>query len=104
MDARNLAKDPILMTDWNHRSAFQDWSDSLNGISPKMASALLNGTAMRIALSCRIVSYVSLLVQYKPSVPHVPAKFSTVFEKVRYQRSFFTHMLKLCRERSTFYA
>ena len=41
----DAAKDPILMTDWNHRSAFQDWAASLQpgGSRPNMTSILLNG-------------------------------------------------------------
>ncbi|KXJ90396.1 multicopper oxidase-domain-containing protein [Microdochium bolleyi] len=37
--------DPILMTDWNHRSAFQDWQRQLTNVPsfPKMNSALMNG-------------------------------------------------------------
>ena len=40
------AIDPILMTDWNHRSAFQDFSKMqfYNSGPPKMDSILLNGT------------------------------------------------------------
>ena len=35
--------DPILMTDWNHRSAFMDFQLELEGTPPKMDSILLNG-------------------------------------------------------------
>ena len=36
--------DPILMTDWNHRSAFMDFQKELGGTGPpKMDSILLNG-------------------------------------------------------------
>ncbi|KAF2201219.1 hypothetical protein GQ43DRAFT_471972 [Delitschia confertaspora ATCC 74209] len=42
--AYDHAIDPILMTDWNHRSAFQDWSYSiLSNRLPRMTSILLNG-------------------------------------------------------------
>ena len=46
----DLAIDPILMTDWNHRSAFQDFSKMqfYNDGPPKMDSVLLNGTGMKI--------------------------------------------------------
>ena len=39
------AEEPILMTDWNHRSAFQDWSYSLPPGRPRplMTNILLNG-------------------------------------------------------------
>ena len=39
------AEEPILMTDWNHRSAFQDWSYSLQpgNNRPLMTNILLNG-------------------------------------------------------------
>ncbi|KAH7150181.1 multicopper oxidase-domain-containing protein [Dactylonectria estremocensis] len=38
-------KDPILITDWNHRSAFQDWDRELTQKPsiPKMNSILING-------------------------------------------------------------
>ncbi|KAL8929073.1 MAG: hypothetical protein Q9172_000616 [Xanthocarpia lactea] len=36
-------KDPILMTDWNHRSGFQDFYIELEGRPPPMDSILLNG-------------------------------------------------------------
>ncbi|KAJ4329018.1 hypothetical protein N0V84_000590 [Fusarium piperis] len=38
-------KDPILITDWNHRSAFQDWERELTRIPtfPRMNSILING-------------------------------------------------------------
>ncbi|KAF2261560.1 hypothetical protein CC78DRAFT_561712 [Lojkania enalia] len=39
----DTAKDPILMTDWNQRSAFEDWAWSLGRARPKMSSILLNG-------------------------------------------------------------
>lgn len=35
--------DPILMTDWNHRSGFQDFQTELTGEPPLMESILLNG-------------------------------------------------------------
>lgn len=39
------AKDPILITDWNHRSAFQEWERELTGVPtrPQMNSILMNG-------------------------------------------------------------
>jgi FtsP/CotA-like multicopper oxidase with cupredoxin domain len=47
------AIDPILMTDWNHRSAFEDWAYNLkqtqaNPQTPpiRMTSILLNGQGM----------------------------------------------------------
>ncbi|KAI8297329.1 hypothetical protein K4K59_003506 [Colletotrichum sp. SAR11_240] len=38
-------RDPILVTDWNHRSAFQDWQRELTALPdiPKMNSVLING-------------------------------------------------------------
>ncbi|KAL8952388.1 MAG: hypothetical protein Q9222_001697 [Ikaeria aurantiellina] len=39
-------KDPILMTDWNHRSAFQDFHIELSGAPPLQDSILLNGLGM----------------------------------------------------------
>ena len=35
---------PILMTDWNHRSAFEDFYLELTQGPPNMSSILLNGT------------------------------------------------------------
>lgn len=47
------AWDPILISDWSHRSAFQDFqvelgnpSQGIAGKEPLMQSALLNGTGM----------------------------------------------------------
>ena len=39
------AKEPILMTDWSHRNAFQDFYLEMgnNNAPPKMASSLMNG-------------------------------------------------------------
>ncbi|KAL8770526.1 MAG: hypothetical protein Q9209_003782 [Squamulea sp. 1 TL-2023] len=39
----DVPKDPILMTDWNHRSGFQDFHIELGGAPPPMDSILLNG-------------------------------------------------------------
>lgn len=35
---------PILMTDWNHRSAFEDFYKELTSGPPPMTNILLNGT------------------------------------------------------------
>ncbi|KAI4183414.1 MAG: hypothetical protein LQ348_004687 [Seirophora lacunosa] len=40
-------RDPILMTDWNHRSGFQDFQEELLGQPPAMDSILLNGQGQR---------------------------------------------------------
>ena len=39
------AEAPLLMTDWNHRSAFEDWSYSIQpgNSRPLMTNILLNG-------------------------------------------------------------
>ena len=39
------ARDPLIITDWNHRSAFQDWQLELvpRPGFPKMNSVLING-------------------------------------------------------------
>ena len=42
----DYARDPILIADWGHRSAFQDWQLQLTGQFPKMNSVLLNGLGM----------------------------------------------------------
>lgn len=39
-------RDPILVTDWNHRSGFQDFQQELQGLPPLMESFLLNGQGM----------------------------------------------------------
>ena len=45
------AIEPILMTDWNHRSAFEDWSWSRQpeGKLPQMTNILLNGKGGTLA-------------------------------------------------------
>jgi FtsP/CotA-like multicopper oxidase with cupredoxin domain len=42
------ARDPILFTDWSHRSAFKDYGRELTGKpgTPKMNSVLINGLGM----------------------------------------------------------
>lgn len=44
----DYAENPILMTDWNHRSAFEDWSYSLQpgNDTPNMTNILLNGQGL----------------------------------------------------------
>lgn len=37
------AKEPILMTDWSHRSAFEDFYQEMTGGKPTMTSSLMNG-------------------------------------------------------------
>jgi hypothetical protein len=45
------AMDPILITDWNQRSAFQDWAWSIEGHDrPLMTSVLLNGKGKHVSL------------------------------------------------------
>lgn len=50
------SKDPILMTDWNQRSAFEDWAWSLDKSAgfprPQMTSVLLNGKGIAPNGSC----------------------------------------------------
>lgn len=42
---KNAAFRPLLMTDWNHRSVFQDWPLMLaDGSAPEMTNILFNGT------------------------------------------------------------
>ena len=50
--------DPVLMTDWNHRSAFMDFQVELEGSAPKMDSILLNGNG-------KVVKY-SIIGSIKP--------------------------------------
>jgi len=41
----NEAFRPLLLTDWNHRSVFEDWPLMLNsGAAPEMTNILINGT------------------------------------------------------------
>ena len=46
-------KNPILISDWGHRSAFQDWTKQLTGYPsyPKMNSVLLNGLGAFLSYS-----------------------------------------------------
>ena len=37
------AKEPILMTDWSHQSALQDFYQEMRGIKAIMTSPLMNG-------------------------------------------------------------
>lgn len=53
--------DPILMTDWNHRSAFMDFQTELEGTPPKMDSILLNGNGK--AFKSSIVSIEPLTTE-----------------------------------------
>jgi FtsP/CotA-like multicopper oxidase with cupredoxin domain len=74
----DTAKDPILMTDWNHRSAFEDWAASIqpNGTRPKMTSILLNGIGQYTPLQSEVQTGLTVAT---------PAKYSMVFQKgVRY--------------------
>lgn len=43
--AYDSGREPLLITDWNHRSAFQDWQRELVPVPdiPKMNSVLING-------------------------------------------------------------
>ncbi|KAI4091883.1 MAG: hypothetical protein LQ344_003840 [Seirophora lacunosa] len=58
-------RDPILMTDWNHRSGFQDFQEELLGQPPVMDSILLNGQALLAAHEMGI-NIISLSLEYKP--------------------------------------
>ncbi|KAF2187676.1 multicopper oxidase [Zopfia rhizophila CBS 207.26] len=52
----DTSKDPLLMTDWNQRSAFEDWAWTLDNITegrrPRMTSILLNGTGIAPPGTC----------------------------------------------------
>ena len=54
--------DPILMTDWNHRSAFMDFQGELEGNIPKMDSILLNGNG-NVVKSSRLGSISPLTTE-----------------------------------------
>ena len=45
-DSWDEAWDPVLINDWSHRSAFQDFESELIGKPISMQSVLLNGTGM----------------------------------------------------------
>ncbi len=68
------AIEPILMTDWNHRSAFQDWAYSpISGGPPPMTNILLNGKGR--------YNYVD---PKHPDLPiGQPERYSKVFTKGR---------------------
>lgn len=53
------AKDPILITDWNHRSAFQDWERELTRkpTFPRMNSILINGIGTFLLDSCTSIAH-----------------------------------------------
>ena len=69
----DYAIEPILMTDWNHRSAFEDWAYSINtnGAPPSMTNILLNGKGR-----------YNLSKEGHPNLPiGQPERYSKVFEK-----------------------
>ena len=82
----DYAEEPILMTDWNHRSAFEDWSYSLlpGKSRPKMTNILLNGlgvlnqsqTSQNLLLLTKVGRYVD------------PKTNETVVETKRYTKTF----------------
>ena len=45
------AWEPILINDWSHRSAFQDFQGELTGNPPSMQSVVLNGTGMHMKMT-----------------------------------------------------
>ena len=49
---------PTLMTDWNHRSAFQDFYKELTIGPPTMSNILLNGTGMLTVWIARILKRI----------------------------------------------
>jgi len=70
----DLAKDPILMTDWSYRNSFDEWAFSLqpNGTRPAMKSILLNGTGQ----------YVPTMAEFNAGlVVKEVKKYTTVFQK-----------------------
>ena len=74
------AKDPILMTDWNHRSGFQDFQQELLGTPPKMTSILLNGFGTLI-LIYPYTSLITMLGSYAGG-GNGHGKYNTTFEYV----------------------
>jgi hypothetical protein len=56
---------PILLTDWNHRSVFEDWAVMLKtNLAPEMTNILLNGIG-----------------QFGPSGPNRPKKYNITFHE-----------------------
>ena len=67
------AIEPILMTDWNHRSAFEDWAWNPSFGAPNMTNILLNGKGR--------YNYVN---PEKPNLPiGQPERYTKVFTKGR---------------------
>ncbi|OXV10631.1 hypothetical protein Egran_01608 [Elaphomyces granulatus] len=61
----NEAFKPLLLTDWNHRSVFEDWPNMLDtGSVPEMTNILLNGIG-----------------QFGPSSRNTPEKYNITFNK-----------------------
>lgn len=66
------AKEPILMTDWNHRSAFEDFFNEMKGRKPNMTSSLMNG---RGYFEC------SVLEREAGNCTTPPKKYTTTFRE-----------------------
>lgn len=57
------AIDPVLMTDWNHRSAFMDFQVELEGTVPSMDSILLNGKGKVVIPSISLIEPLTTELQ-----------------------------------------
>ena len=66
------AKEPILMTDWNHRSAFEDFFLEMSGKPPNMTSSLMNGRGYYKCTSQE---------QQARNCTEPPKKYSTTFKE-----------------------
>ena len=51
---------PVLINDWGHRSAFQDFQTELNGAGPKLQSILLNGTGISSEMTSEYASLIDI--------------------------------------------
>ncbi|KAL8709877.1 MAG: hypothetical protein Q9220_005493 [cf. Caloplaca sp. 1 TL-2023] len=74
-------KDPILMTDWNHRSAFQDFQIELGGAPPLQDSILLNGLGMIALLASDSIRELTVVGSYAGGAGGLGIKYNTTFER-----------------------
>jgi FtsP/CotA-like multicopper oxidase with cupredoxin domain len=79
-------RDPILITDWSHRSAFQSWQRELVPNSPTrplMNGVLINGVGMYNLLISHVVETNVVAGNFAGSFPR--ERFNMTVEKVRLQ-------------------
>ena len=83
----DYAEEPILITDWNHRSAYEDWSYSLapNKGRPMMTNILLNGKGnLSLLIMCfLLITIAGRYIDPKTNKPIVETKrYTKILEKV----------------------